>query len=271
MTVITSERGVVGYDTFGDASAPPLVLIQGFSAQRLGWRPGFCQAVADRGYHVIRFDNRDVGESQRYPLGGYTLDDLAGDTVALMDELELSSAHLVGQSMGGMIAQLVATSHPSRVLSLGLLYSTASIRHFIAPDDVIAERMQAVPPTTRDEFIAAYVVNEASCASPGYPQDTAWLAELGGAMWDAGVDPAGIDRQLQALLAYPDQLDADRTITVPTTIVAGDGDGLISYHASQELHEIILGSTLSILPGMGHELPQPLWPQISDLLAATAR
>ena len=271
MTVLTSERGVVGYDTFGDASAPPLVLIQGFSAQRLGWRPGFCQAVADRGYHVIRFDNRDVGESQHFPGVAYTLDDLAGDTVALLDELELDSVHLVGQSMGGMIAQLVATASPQRVRSLGLLFSTASIRHFIAPDDVIAERMQSVPPTTRDEFIASYLHNEASCASPGYPQDTAWIAELGGQMWDAGVDPAGIDRQLQALLAYPDQVDADRAITAPTVIIAGDGDGLISYHASEELHAVIPGSTLAVLPGMGHELPEPLWATIADLLAANAR
>src|ERR1700760_57745 len=126
MTILTSARGAIAFDTFGDPSAPPLVLIQGFSAQRLGERPGFAQAVADRGYHVIRFDNRDVGESQRSPEGGYGLDDLATDTVALLDELGLESAHVVGQSMGGMIAQLIATSAPSRVRSLGLLYSTAS-------------------------------------------------------------------------------------------------------------------------------------------------
>ncbi len=219
MSVVTTARGAaIAYDTFGDASAPPMVIIQGFSAQRLGWRPGFCQALADQGFHVIRFDNRDVGASQHYPAGGYAMSDLADDTVALLDGLGLDSVHLVGQSMGGMIGQMVATSHPSRVRSLGLLYTTASTRHFISAEDVIAERMQSVPPATRDEFIAAYVANEASCASPGYAQDTTWLAQLGGEMWDTGVDFTGIDRQLEALLAYPDQVEADRAIT------CADGD-----------------------------------------------
>ena len=271
MTVITSARGrAIGFDQFGDEGAPPLVMIQGFSAQRLGWRPGFCQAVADRGFHVTRFDNRDVGESQRYPGGGYTMADLADDTVELLDELGLESVHLVGQSMGGMIGQLVATAHPTRLRSLGLLYATASVRHFISADDVIAARMHATPPTTREEFAVAYVANESSCASPGYPQDTAWLAELGGQLWDAGVDPAGVERQLQALIAYPDQTEADRAIAVPTAIIAGDGDGLISFAASHELHEAIPGSTLRIFPGMGHEVPQPLWPEIADILARNA-
>ena len=272
MAHITSARGdAIAYDTFGDPAAPPLVLVQGFSAQRLGWHPGFCTTLAERGFHVIRFDNRDVGQSQRYPQGGYSVADLADDTIALLDALGLGRVHLVGQSMGGMIGQLVATAHPSRLLSLGLLYTTASTRHFISADDVIAQRMHSEPPSTRDQFVAHYVADEATCASPGYPQDSAWLAELGGRMWDAGVDPAGVERQLQALLAYPDQAVADRGIVAPTAIIAGDGDGLISYLASEELHELIPGSTLRIFPGMGHELPAALWPEIADLLAANAR
>ena len=271
MTVISARGAAVAYDTFGDTAAPPLVLVQGFSAQRLGWHPGFCQALADEGFHVIRYDNRDVGQSQRYPEGGYAIADFADDTVALLNELGLETVHLVGQSMGGMIGQIVATAHPSRLRSLGLLYTTASTRHFVSPDDVIAERLEIVPPTTRDEFIASYVVGESTCASPAYAQDTAWLAELGGQMWDAGVDFAGIDRQVQALLAYPDQSEADRAITVPTAIIAGDGDRLIDFHASEELHALIPGSTLTVFPGMGHELPRALWPQLTGLLAANAR
>ena len=270
MTLITSARGEIGYDTFGDPAAPPLVLIQGFTAQRIGWPPGFCQALADHGFNVIRYDNRDVGQSQAFPEGDYTIADLAGDTVALLDALGLDSVHLVGQSMGGMIAQLVATAHPARLRSLGLLYSTASIRHFISAEDVIAQRALAVPPATRDEFIAAYLVSEASCASPAYPQDTAWLARLGGQMWDVGVDPASTDRQLAALLGYPDQMDADRSITIPTAIIAGDGDGLIDYAASEQLHASIPGSSLRIIAGMGHELPAALWPEITGILADNA-
>jgi pimeloyl-ACP methyl ester carboxylesterase len=178
--------------------------------------------------------------------------------------------HLVGQSMGGMIAQLVATRQPSRVRSLGLLYTTASTRHFIDAGDAVA-RLEVAPPATREEFIAAYLVNEANCASPGYPQDTDWIAELGGRMWDVGVDPTGIHRQVQALLAFPDQVEQDRGIAMPTAIIAGDGDRLIDFHASEELHAAIPSSTLTIVPGMGHELPPELWPRLTALLAENAR
>ncbi|MCU1423573.1 MAG: Pimeloyl-ACP methyl ester carboxylesterase [Microbacteriaceae bacterium] len=272
MTVIRGARGAIGYDTFGDDGAPQLLLIQGFSAQRLGWRPGFCQAVADRGFRVIRHDNRDVGQSEHFPAGGYTLPDLADDTASLLDELGIESAHIVGQSMGGMIAQLLATGHPSRVRSLGLLYTAANTNHFINADEQVAAASTAVAPITREEFVASYVVSEGNCASPGYPQDTAWLAELGGRMWDnaGGADYDGIGRQLQALLAYTDRVEDDRTIAVPTVVIAGDGDGLIDHSASLEVHEAIPGSTLTIFPGMGHELPEPLWPAIADLLAANA-
>jgi pimeloyl-ACP methyl ester carboxylesterase len=270
MPVLTTAAGsAVGYDTFGDPDAAPLVLIQGFSAQRLGWRPGFCQALADAGFHVIRFDNRDVGESERHPADGYGLAALADDTAAFLDALGLASAHIVGQSMGGLVAQIVATEHRDRVRSLGLVYTAASVRHFIGADDIVG-RGATEPPATREEFVAAYVRDEATCASPGYPQDTAWLAELGAEMWDAGVDPAGVARQLDAVLAFTDRIAEARTITAPTAIVAGDGDRLIDWAASEELHTLIPDSTLRIFPGMGHELPAALWPQIVRILAGNA-
>jgi pimeloyl-ACP methyl ester carboxylesterase len=270
MVVLTTAGGAaVGYDEFGDHDAPPLVLVQGFSAQRIGWRPEFCETLAARGFRVIRFDNRDVGESQRYPDGGYGLTDLADDTVALLDALGLDAVHLVGQSMGGIVAQFVATEHRSRVLSLGLLYTSASIAHFIGTEAIL-DRSDGPPPETREEFAAAYVRDEATCASSAYPQDTRWLTELGGQMWDRGVDPAGVDRQLQAILAFSDRTEQARTIVAPTAIVAGDGDALIDAAASRQLRELIPGSTLRIFPGMGHELPAPLWPEIADILTGNA-
>jgi pimeloyl-ACP methyl ester carboxylesterase len=270
VAVTTTARGVVGYDETGDPGDPPLVLIQGFSAQRIGWPPGFVGALADRGFRVLRYDNRDVGESARFPEGGYGIADLADDAAAFLDERGIGSAHIVGQSMGGMIAQLLATRHPARVRSLGLLYTAANVHHFVDAEDVIAERSETAIPTTREEFVPAYVASEARCASPAYPQDVPWLTELGGLAWDAGYDPAGIDRQLAALLAYPDQSEADRAIAVPTVIIAGDGDRLISFRASEELHAAIPGSTLHIMPGMGHEVPRPLWPELAWLLAENA-
>ncbi|WP_175525174.1 alpha/beta fold hydrolase [Microbacterium sp. cf046] len=266
----TARGAAIGFDVFGEPDAPPMVIIQGFSAQRIGWPTGLCEALSDRGFRVVRFDNRDTGQSERYPAGGYSLVDLARDTLALLDDLGLESAHIVGQSMGGMIAQLVATIAPSRVRSLGLLYTTASTRHFVDVDDAVA-RIEAPQPSTRAEFIAAYLISEANCASTAYPQDTAWLADLGGQMWDRGVDQDGVNRQLAALLAFPDAIDAARTISVPTAIIAGDADRLISFRASEELHAAIPGSTLRIFPGMGHEVPGALWGEIAGIVADNAR
>jgi pimeloyl-ACP methyl ester carboxylesterase len=266
----TTSAARIAWDAFGSEALPPILLIQGFSAQMIGWCPGFCQRLADEGFRVIRFDNRDVGQSQHYPQGAYTLADLADDTAALLDALSLDSAHIVGQSMGGMIAQLLWLRHPQRVRSLGLIYTAASGRHYLGRDAALA-RMNRPIPQTREEYAAHYVAGESLCASPAYPQDLAWLSQLGGEIWDRGWEPAGTNRQAEALLGAPDRVDQLRAIRVPTAIIAGAGDQLIDSAASVELHQLIPGSTLRIFPGMGHELPQPLWNEMAALLAANAR
>lgn len=271
MAIASTPSGArIAWDAFGQESHPPLVLIQGFSAQMVGWRPGFCQVLANEGFRVIRFDNRDVGQSQQYPKGGYPFTDFADDTAALLDALGLASAHIVGQSMGGMVAQLLALRNPDRVRSLGLIYTAANERHYLGREN-IESRMTRPIPRTREEYIAYYVANEAFCSSPGYPQDVEWLAELGGIMWDRGWEPTGTQRQMEALIAAPPRTNALHAIRVPTAIITGDGDQLIDAKASEELHERIAGSTLKIFPGMGHELPRPLWGEIAGLLAANAR
>jgi pimeloyl-ACP methyl ester carboxylesterase len=268
--VFTRSTGaVIAWESFGDETQPPLVLIQGFSAQMLGWHPEFCQLLAHAGFRVIRFDNRDVGRSQRYPEGGYVLADLADDTAALIDGLGLGSAHIVGQSMGGMIAQYLAVNHPSAVRSLGLLYTSATLDHLIGASDAVASLDTS--PQNREQYIANYIIAESNCASTAYEQDVEWIARLGGEMYDAGFDPSGIQRQVECILAYTDRTEADRTIAVPTAILAGDGDRLIDHVASLELHDIIPDSTLRIFPGMGHELPRALWGQLVEDLAANAR
>ncbi len=267
---ITSSGARIAWDAFGSEALPPIILIQGFSAQMIGWRPGFCRRLADQGFHVIRFDNRDVGQSQHYPQGGYTLADFADDTAALLDVLGLDAVHIVGQSMGGMIAQLLWQRHPTRVRSLGLIYTAASERHYLGREAALA-RMSRPIPQTREEYAAYYVEGESLCASAAYSQDVAWLSQLGGEIWDRGWDPAGVNRQAEALLGAPDRIDVARSIRVPTVVIAGDGDRLIDSAASVELHQLIAGSTLRIFPGVGHELPQPLWGEIADLLAANAR
>jgi pimeloyl-ACP methyl ester carboxylesterase len=260
----------IAWDSFGSPTHPPMILIQGLSAQMVGWRPGFCQRLADEGFHVIRFDNRDVGESQRYPQGGYSLADFADDTAALLDALNLDSAHIAGQSMGGMIAQLLWQRHPSRVRSLGLIYTAASGLHYGNREEAL-ERADRPVPQTREEFAAYYAEGESMCRSTVYPQDIAWLTELGGLMWERSWDAAGTQRQVEVLLSAPDRLDIVGTIRVPTVIIAGESDRLIRATASVELHELIPDSTLRIFQGMGHELPQALWGEIAKLLATNAR
>ena len=262
MTLITTPAGVsLCYDTFGDPGRPPLLLIQGLGAHMLGWHAGLCKQLADAGFHVLRFDNRDVGLSQKFPQGGYTLADMANDAAGLLTALDIPAAHIVGQSMGGMVAQQLTLDHPTRVLSLALIY-TAPSTDCIAGRDLVDERTQRPRARNRDEAIALYLDNEAVCASPGYPQDIDWLRELGGQMYDRDYDPDGIVRQVVALENSPDRAPHLHRITVPTTIMHGDGDQLIDSGTSQAMHELIPDSTLTIHHGMGHELPRPLWPQI---------
>ncbi|MBD9729481.1 alpha/beta fold hydrolase [Streptomyces caniscabiei] len=262
MTLVTTPTGVsLNYDTFGDPDRPPLLLIQGLGAHMLGWRADLCRQLADEGFHVLRFDNRDVGLSQKFPQGGYTLADMADDTAGLLTALDISAAHIVGQSMGGMVAQQLALDHPTRVLSLALIY-TAPSTAFIAGRDLVDERTQRPRARDQDEAIALYLDNEAVCASPGYAQDIAWLRELGGQMYQRNYDPDGVVRQVVALDNSPDRTPHLHRITIPTTIMHGDGDRLIDPRASRAMHELIPDSTLTIHHGMGHELPRPLWPEI---------
>ncbi|MDX2606198.1 alpha/beta hydrolase [Streptomyces caniscabiei] len=249
------------YDTFGGPGDPPLLLIQGLGAHMLGWHPDVCRQIADAGFHVVRFDNRDVGLSQKFPQGRYTLADMAKDTAGLLTALDIPAAHIVGQSMGGMVAQHLALDHPTRVLTLALIY-TAPSTDFLAGRDLVDERIQRPRARDRAEAIALYLDNEAPCASPGYAQDTAWLRELGGLMYDRNYDPDGIERQMESLDNSPDRTPRLHRVTVPTTILHGDGDRLIGAEGSKVMHERIADSKLTIYPGMGHELPRPLWPQI---------
>ncbi|MCX4834375.1 alpha/beta hydrolase [Streptomyces sp. NBC_01016] len=268
--VVTPNGSRIAWDAFGSEDLPPLVLIQGYGAQLLGWRPEFCELLVQEGFRVIRFDNRDVGQSQRYPEGGYELSDLADDTAALLDGLRLDSAHIVGQSMGGMVAQELALRHPDRVRSLGLVYTAPSLRYFWGRD-AIEGRLDAAAPASRDEFVAHYRAAEAVCRSAAYPQDVEWLTDVGAQIWERGWEPDGPERQLRAVLATVDRDEVLRSLRVPATILAGDSDQLIDPAASVRLREVIPESTLTIFPGMGHELPEPLWGEITALLAAGAR
>lgn len=264
----TTTGHTVAYDTFGDPENPPLLLIQGLSAQMLGWRDGFCRLLADHGFLVLRFDNRDVGESTHYPDSAYTLADMAEDTADFLAALGIERAHVVGQSMGGMIAQELALAHPDTVLSLGLVYTAA---HHESIRGAARERMSSRVPRTREQAVLEYVESESVCGSTAYPQDVDWLRELGGIAYDRDSDTSGADRQLDAIYRTPDRAPRLSALRMPVLVLAGDADRLIDHRASEELHALIPSSRLVIHEGMGHELPRPLWEDITSAIAETAR
>lgn len=269
-TIVVPGGTSLAYETFGQRSDPPILLIQGLSAQMLGWHPEFCAMLAESGFFVVRFDNRDVGRSQRFPGRDYRISDMARDAAGLIEALGYDSMHIVGQSMGGMIAQRLAVEHRNRVRSLCLIYTVPSLQYFLAAE-IIAERGSVPTPTTRAEAVELYVRNEEPCGSPGYPTNEEWLRELGGLMWDRGYDIEGVQRQTRAIEAQPDLRDGLDGIAVPTLLLHGDSDRLLSHAGSEELARTIPGAELRVYPGMGHQLPPALWPDMVSGIVANMR
>lgn len=271
MPLLTTPTGIrLCYEGFGDPDNPVLLLIQGLGAQMLGWHDELCRQLAEAGFHVVRFDNRDVGLSQTFPEGGYNLTDMAADAAGLLSALDIDRAHVVGQSMGGMIAQQLVIDHPGRVNSLGLIYTTPS-PEFIIRQELLDEQKALPRARNRAEAAELHPRSQEPCLSPGYPADVEWLREVGGLMYDRDYDPDATERQMNAIAASPDRTAALAQTTAPTTILHGDSDRLISPTAAEVLHQTIPASTLTILPGMGHEIPRPLWPRIIAIITDNAR
>jgi pimeloyl-ACP methyl ester carboxylesterase len=276
----------IAYETFGDRDHRPLIMVMGLGASMLMWHPDLCAMLAGRGFFVIRFDNRDVGRSThlhdaRPPdlmgalmrgdvsSASYSLDDMAQDAFGLLDALDLPAAHVLGASLGGMIAQVMAARHPERVLSLTSIMSTPAPA-LTNPTPAAAAVLMQQPAATREEAIARMLEAARVIGSPGYPADEQWRAELTAQLWDEGLDPAGSARQLLAIYASGDRTEAVRGIARPTLVVHGDSDPLINVSAGRRTAELIAGSELLIIPGMGHDLPRPVWPAIVDAVSAVA-
>jgi pimeloyl-ACP methyl ester carboxylesterase len=199
----------------------------------------------------------------------YTLDDMAEDGFGLLDALGLTAAHVLGASLGGMIAQTMAARHPERVLSLTSIMSTPSPALTNTTPEAGAVLIRP-PATSRDAAIAQAVEVARIIGSPGYPPDDAWRAELAGLIWDQGIDPPGVMRQWMAIQASGDRTEAVRGIRVPTLVVHGDSDPLINVAAGRRTAELIKDAELMVVPGMGHDLPRPVWPALADAVCALA-
>ncbi len=277
----------IAYQEIGDPGGEPLLLIMGLATQMLAWDERFCALLAERGFRVVRFDNRDIGHSTKIEEAGvpgradmllgrrrgaaYTLSDMAADTLGLMDRLQIESAHLVGASMGGMIAQTVAIQAPARVRSLVSIMSNTGNRWLGFPSWKALGTLLDRPGPGREAAIEATVRTFRTIGSPGYPPDEARVRELAGASYDRSHSRAGIARQLHAITASGDRTAALERLRLPAAVLHGGSDPLIRPIAGRATARAIRDSRLRIFPGMGHDLPRELWPDFIEEIAATAQ
>jgi pimeloyl-ACP methyl ester carboxylesterase len=274
------------HETFGDPGNPALLLVMGLATQMLGWHEDFCAELAGRGFHVVRFDNRDVGRStalNHLPApttvqllrrdkraAAYTIDDMAGDAVGLLDHLGIERAHLVGASMGGMIAQAIAARHGERALSLASIMSNTGSRRSGQPKLAVYRVLLGKAPADRDGYIEHMVKLDKIIGSPGFEPDEATLRRTAGRSFDRGRNPEGALRQLAAVIASGDRTRLLQGITVPTVVIHGDADPLVQPSGGRATAAAIPGARLVMIEGMGHDLPRGAWPRIIDAIAENA-
>jgi pimeloyl-ACP methyl ester carboxylesterase len=279
-------RGItLCYETFGDPSHPPALLIMGLGTQMIAWQEEFCLQLAGRDLHVVRFDNRDIGRSTHLrgapPTPGqllrrsrhaahYKLADMAQDASALLSELELAPAHVIGASMGGMIAQTLAARHPSKVRSLVSIMSSTGSRLTGQPALRLYPLFLRRPPVGRDAFIAHMQRVFAAIGSTGLPQDSEDIRELAASSYDRDHDPAGPGRQLAAIIASGNRTTELRRITAPTLVIHGSADPLVALSGGRATARAIPGAKLMRIKGMGHDLPRAAWPGFVDAIAELA-
>lgn len=271
----TTDEIEIFYEVTGEPGNPVIMLIPGGGAQLIAWRPEFCELLVAQGFRVVRMDNRDVGLSARFGGpddvdGGYTLSDMADDVLRVLDDLGATAGHLVGHSMGAMIAQTAVLDHPDRVRSLGLLSSIPGqdpryILHGERPELL-------VPPQrySREEAVAGMVAFVQSLPAGRYPEDVEWAGWAAGEAYDRGYFPDGYTRQWAALRRAPERLERLRDVRVPTLVVHGRSDDVLHWVASVDIAEAIPDSELHVHPDMGHNIPAELWPDIVAGIARTA-
>jgi pimeloyl-ACP methyl ester carboxylesterase len=280
-------RGVeLAYVQAGDPAGIPLLLVAGLSMQLHSWPDEFCALLTDRGYRVIRFDNRDRGRSTHFdfpppsPLAmmarrwhprQYTLADMAADTAGLLDALGIAAAHVAGASMGGMIAQTVAAAYPERVRSLTSIMSTTGAPRVGRPALSTWRIMFSRPARDRGEAMDHAVRVFRHIGSAGYPFDEPGIRELAGRAWDRDPTSAGTGRQLAAIIKSGDRTGALRTVTAPTLVIHGDHDLMVHPSGGAATVQAIPGARLETINGMGHDLPRDVWPRIAELIDAHIR
>lgn len=270
----------------GEQADPPLLMIMGLGAQMILWPDELCETIAARGFRVIRFDNRDVGRSSwlegspsasiqaalrgEVPSGAYTLSDMAGDAAGLLEALGIDTAHVVGASLGGMIAQTLTLEHPERVRSLGSIMSTTGSRDVGQASPAGLQGLTTVPPRERGGYIEALVNTRRLIGSPGFPYDAERTRRIAALGWERGYNPAGTMRQTLAIIASGDRTPRLGEIEVPTVVIHGEDDPLIGVSGGKATAAAIPGAELVLIPGMGHDLPAGVWDRVADAVARNA-
>jgi pimeloyl-ACP methyl ester carboxylesterase len=277
----------LAYETFGEPGGRPLLLIMGLAYSMNRWPDPLCRSLAERGQYVIRFDNRDVGLSthltearapnpvrlvERMLLGErpsvpYLLRDMAADTVGLLDALDLRAAHLVGMSMGGMIAQTMAIEYPDRVLSLVSIMSTTGRANLPqARGQVLAQMMKPIP-TEREAAIRYIIDTDRLIAGDYFPAEEERLRDEAMRSYDRHYDPHGVNRQAAAIIASGSRARALRSVKTRALVIHGDRDPLVPIEGGQDTADCIPGARFLCVEGMGHYLARPVWPLLVDAIS----
>ncbi|MDQ4008515.1 MAG: alpha/beta fold hydrolase [Actinomycetota bacterium] len=278
----------IAYCTFGPGSAEPLLLVMGLGGPSIWWHDELCADLVDAGFHVIRYDNRDVGWSTQVkeqwvhrrqvmraflgrPVpGAYTMADMADDAFGLLDHLGIASAHVTGVSMGGMIAQTMAIAHPERVRSLVSIMSSTGRRTVGWQHPRLLPMLLGRNVHSRDAYIRQSARVWDAIGSPGYPEDPEEKARRAGDTWDRGISPTGSLRQMLAVLTQPDRTRELRRLRMPVLVMHGTADKMVHPSGGRATAAAIPGAELELVPGMGHDLPLALHPLFVHGISRTA-
>lgn len=295
MAQIIANKLTLEYETFGERDSRPLLLVMGLGAQMIHWRDEFCQLLAEREHFVIRFDNRDTGLSEKFGHLGvpdmgeiaahlmagepadapYSLDDMADDAFGLLDVLDIEAAHICGASMGGMIVQAMALNAPERVKSLTSIMSSTGNPELPGSTDEAMAAMLSPPAGNREEAIERSLRVSGVIGSPGYPAPEAEARKRAAQGYDRSFYPEGVARQMAAIVAHGNRKPGLSALALPALVIHGEADPLVPVDGGRDTHESLSNSRLMVLEGMGHDLPEPLWPEIvaaiDELTASVGR